>query len=116
MQLELHGMFEHNRTFDYSDYEYEDDCITKRSFMAIFIPILYSVALVLGFMGNVLVLVVMWKKWCNWSVTDAFILHLSIADLLLLITMPLWAADAVIGWHFSTGLCKLAGSLFKVNT
>lgn len=115
MQLELHGMFEHNDTFDYSDYEYKDDCITKRSSVAIFIPILYIVALILGLMGNVLVLVVLWKKRRNWRPMDAFVLHLSIADLLLVFTMPLWAADALKGWRSGTGVCKLAGSIFKVN-
>ncbi|MCJ8728883.1 hypothetical protein PDJAM_G00009060 [Pangasius djambal] len=115
MQLDLHGLFEYNTTFDYTDYEYKEDCTRTTSFVAIFVSILYSVALVLGLMGNILVLVVLWQKRRSWGVTDAFVLHLSMADMLLLLTMPLWAADAVKGWSFGTGLCKLAGALFKIN-
>lgn len=116
MQLDLHGLFEYNSTFDYSNYEYEEECTMKRSFVATFVSVLYSVALVLGLMGNVLVMVVLWQKSReNWSVTDAFVLHLSVADVLLLLTMPLWAVDAVKGWIFSTGLCKVTGALFKVR-
>lgn len=116
MQLDLQGLFEHNSTFDYGDYKYEEDSITTPSFVAIFIPILYSVAFVLGLIGNALVLVVLWKKRHNWIVTNTFVFHLSIADmLLLLLTMPLWAMDAVKGWSFGTGFCKLTGAMFKVG-
>lgn len=115
MQLDLHGLFEHNSSFDYSDYEYKDDCNIRRSILAIFVPILYSVALILGLIGNVLVLVVLWQKRHNWSITDPFVLHLSVADVLLLLTMPLLAVDAVKGWSFGSGLCKLTGVLFKVG-
>ncbi|XP_062847930.1 C-X-C chemokine receptor type 3.1 [Trichomycterus rosablanca] len=84
-------------------------------FEKIFIPILYSLALVFGLLGNGLVLVVLIQKRRTWSVTDVFILNLSVADLLLLITLPLWAVDAAVGWNFSDGLCKLAGATFRVN-
>ncbi|KAM9488119.1 C-X-C chemokine receptor type 3-like isoform 1-T1 [Clarias gariepinus] len=113
--LDLHGLFEHNTTFDYSDYEYKEDCIKLRSFVSIFVIILYSVALVLGLTGHVLVLVVLWQKRRSWSVTDAFVLHLSIVDILLLLTIPLWAVDANKGWSFGTGWCKVTGALFKIN-
>ncbi|XP_026795754.3 C-X-C chemokine receptor type 3 [Pangasianodon hypophthalmus] len=115
VRLDLHGLFENNSTFDYSDYEYKSDCTRTTSFVAIFVSILYSVALVLGLVGNILVLVVLWQKRRSWSVTDAFVLHLSMADMLLLLTVPVWAADAVQGWSFGTGFCKLAGALFKIN-
>lgn len=115
MQLELHGIFEFNDTFDYSDYKYEDDCDTGSSFLAIFLPILYSVAMVLGLTGNILVLLVLWQKRRNWSMTDAFVLHLSIADILLLLTLPVWAVDAGKWWSFGSVLCKLSGVLFKVG-
>ncbi|TSR75255.1 C-X-C chemokine receptor type 3 [Bagarius yarrelli] len=75
----------------------------------------FCCSFVLGVMGNGLVLVVLCQKRQTWSVTDVFVLHLSVADILLLSTMPLWAVNAVNGWNFSTGFCKLAGALFKVN-
>uniref|UniRef100_A0A673L464 C-X-C chemokine receptor type 3 n=1 Tax=Sinocyclocheilus rhinocerous TaxID=307959 RepID=A0A673L464_9TELE len=84
-------------------------------FDSIFIPVLYSLALVVGLVGNGLVLVVLWKKRMSLNVTDVFILHLCLADILLLLTLPFWAVEAVKGWIFDTVLCKLTGALFKIN-
>ncbi|XP_051575002.1 C-X-C chemokine receptor type 3.3 [Myxocyprinus asiaticus] len=118
MELELHGLFEHNKTFDYGDYEYkEEGCpsSTVTDSMAVLIPLLYSVGLVWGLLGNGMVLVILWQKRRNLSVMDIFIFHLGIADCLLLLTLPLWAVDAVKGWIIGTGFCKLTGAVFKIN-
>ncbi len=84
-------------------------------FDSIFIPVLYSVALVVGLVGNGLVLVVLWKKRLNMNASDIFILHLSLANILLLLTLPFWAVEAANEWIFGTVLCKLTGALFKVG-
>ncbi|KAF4088377.1 hypothetical protein AMELA_G00082320 [Ameiurus melas] len=112
-----------NITYNYDDYNDTDtnccgvvcDQETSMHFEAIFIPILYSVAFVLGLMGNGLVLVVLCQKRRTWNVTDVFVLHLSVADMLLLLTLPLWAADAATGEIFNTGFCKFSGVVFRVN-
>ncbi|MFT7800601.1 C-X-C chemokine receptor type 3-like [Arapaima gigas] len=93
------------------------DCITKKieEFEAVFIPLLYSFTLVVGLLGNGLVLAVLCQMRRGWSITDTFILHLSVADTLLLLTLPFWAAEAAQGWSFGTPLCKLMGAIFKVN-
>lgn len=109
---------------DYDNYSvYDGDCCgglvcdqdSSMHFDSIFIPVLYSLVLVVGLVGNGLVLVVMWKKRQSLNVTDIFILHLSLADTLLLVTLPFWAVEAVKGWIFGTALCKLNGALFKVG-
>ncbi|KAL2084231.1 hypothetical protein ACEWY4_019749 [Coilia grayii] len=84
-------------------------------FEAVFIPVLYTVAVVVGFLGNGLVLAVLWQKRRTWSVTDTFILHLAVSDVLLLLTLPFWAVQAAKSWTFGTGLCKMAGSIFQIN-
>ncbi|ROI36439.1 C-X-C chemokine receptor type 3 [Anabarilius grahami] len=103
---------------------YEDGCCgeglvcdqeSSMHFDSIFIPILYSLALVVGLVGNGLVLVVMWKKRVSLNVTDIFILHLCLANTLLLLTLPFLAVAAVKGWIFGTALCKMNGALFKIN-
>lgn len=106
--------------YNYSyDYNYSDGDVcgqeSSMHFDSIFIPVLYSLAMVVGLVGNGLVLIVLWKKRLSLNVTDIFILHLSLADVLLLLTLPLWAVEAVKGWDFGTGLCKLTGALFKVG-
>lgn len=106
-----------------SDYNYNESfgegavCTQDSSmyFDSIFKPILYSLALVVGLLGNGLVLIVLWKKRAGLNVTDIFILHLCLADILLLLTLPFWAVEAVKGWIFGTPLCKLTGALFKVR-
>ncbi|KAL0172367.1 hypothetical protein M9458_032678, partial [Cirrhinus mrigala] len=82
-------------------------------FDSIFIPVLYSLALIMGLVGNGLVMVVLWKKRPSMNATDIFILHLSLADILLLLTLPFWAVEAANEWIFGTALCKLIGALFK---
>ncbi|KAM9797850.1 C-X-C chemokine receptor type 3.1 [Neosynchiropus ocellatus] len=86
-------------------------------FEAVFIPILYSLAFFVGILGNGLLLGVLSKSRRKWSVADTFIFHLAVADILLLMTMPLWAATAAQtgGWSFGTPLCKCAEALFTIN-
>ncbi|XP_067305037.1 C-X-C chemokine receptor type 3.3 isoform X1 [Pseudorasbora parva] len=116
--VDLHGLFKNNDSYDYGDYEYKEvvcPSSTVSGGLAIFIPLLYSVGFVWGLLGNGLVLTILWRKRLNLSVMDIFILHLSVTDSLLLLTLPLWAVDAVKGWIMGPLLCKLAGALFKIN-
>ncbi|XP_036394143.1 C-X-C chemokine receptor type 3-like [Megalops cyprinoides] len=111
--------------YNESDYNYtgSDTCClgvvctmeNSMRFEAVFIPILYSLALVLGLLGNGLVLGVLCQLRRSWSVTDTFILHLTVADTLLLLTLPFWAVEAAQGWSFGKPLCKLMGAIFKIN-
>ncbi|XP_036394123.1 C-X-C chemokine receptor type 3-like isoform X2 [Megalops cyprinoides] len=118
MEVDLDGLFVHNTTFDYENYETpEDECTASNhlQFEAVLIPILYSLALVLGLLGNGLVLGVLCRLQRSWSVTDTFILHLTVADTLLLLTLPFWAVGAAQGWSFGGPSCKLIGAIFKIN-
>ncbi|KAJ8388834.1 hypothetical protein AAFF_G00125900 [Aldrovandia affinis] len=113
---------------DYNYSHYLDDnsgttsnhgvvCTQRKSmeFEAVFIPVLYLLALVVGLLGNGLVLSVLFQLRRTWSVTDTFILHLAVADTLLLLTLPFWAVEAAQGWIFGTGLCKVMGAIFRIN-
>ncbi|KAF7659239.1 hypothetical protein LDENG_00000750 [Lucifuga dentata] len=86
-------------------------------FEAVFIPVLYSLALVMGLLGNALLLGVLAQSRKTWSVTDTFILHLGVADILLLVTLPFWAIQAAQddGWSFGTPVCKITGAIFTIN-
>ncbi|XP_014840880.1 PREDICTED: C-X-C chemokine receptor type 3-like isoform X1 [Poecilia mexicana] len=110
-----------------TDYNYSNDidieggdvCDLKNGtyFESLFIPTLYSVAFVVGVLGNGLLLGVLFQSRKRWSVTDTFILHLAISDVLLLLTLPLWAAQAAseAGWELGTALCKITGTVFTIN-
>lgn len=91
--------------------------VENRRFESVFIPVLYSLALLVGLLGNGLLLGVLGLRSHNWSVTDTFILHLGVADTLLLVTLPFWATQATpAGWVFGTPFCKVAGALFTVGS
>ncbi|XP_020512365.1 C-X-C chemokine receptor type 3 [Labrus bergylta] len=112
--------------YDNNSYGDEDGCCDGgdvcdlnegRQFEAVFIPVLYSVAFVVGVLGNGVLLGVLARSRKVWSVTDNFILHLGVADVLLLLTLPFWAAQAYQeqGWTFGTPLCKITGAVFTIN-
>ncbi|XP_044064740.1 C-X-C chemokine receptor type 3-like isoform X2 [Siniperca chuatsi] len=116
MDVELDGLFRHNDSYYYDEnYEYKEDFESKAS-KAVLIPVLYSVELVIGLLGNGLLLAVLAQKRRSWSISDTFILHLSVADILLLVTLPFWAAQTALHcescWDF---LCKISGTVFNIN-
>lgn len=49
------------------------------------------------------------------TMTDVYLLNLAVADLLFLVTLPFWAAEASSGWSFGSILCKVNASVYKVN-
>ncbi|MEQ2184167.1 hypothetical protein GOODEAATRI_005194 [Goodea atripinnis] len=112
------GLNYDNYSFDeYYGYEEGDICDPEEGVKLgeVFIPILYSVTFIVGILGNGLLLGVLIKRRKIWSVTDTFILHLAVADILLLVTLPFWVAESASGWLFGTLLCKITGSVFTIN-
>lgn len=86
-----------------------------RAFAGVFLPVIYGVALVLGLAGNALVVVVYTSRVRVRTLTDVCILNLAISDLLLLLTLPFWAADAVHGWMLGSAACKITSFLYSTN-
>ncbi|XP_014840876.1 C-X-C chemokine receptor type 3-2 [Poecilia latipinna] len=85
-------------------------------------PIVYCLVFVLAVVGNVLVLCVIRRYRnsqsggaCAFSLTDTFLLHLAISDLLLAFTLPLFAVQWANQWVFGTAVCKISGALFSLN-
>ncbi|XP_074477751.1 atypical chemokine receptor 4b [Sebastes fasciatus] len=103
---------------DSYEYNYEHSVCDKeevRSFGRVFLPIIYALALVVGLAGNALVVVVYMSKLRLRTLTDVCILNLAISDLLLLFTLPFWAADAVHGWMLGPAACKITSFLYSAN-
>uniref|UniRef100_A0A8C6LHL0 Chemokine (C-C motif) receptor 9a n=1 Tax=Nothobranchius furzeri TaxID=105023 RepID=A0A8C6LHL0_NOTFU len=105
------------------DYDYLDnltDLMCDRESVRVFRsryepPLFWMIALV-GGVGN---LAVVWiylniRKRLK-TMTDVYLLNLAVADLLFLVTLPLWAAEASYSWNFGTVLCKLNSALYKIN-
>ncbi|XP_019730001.1 C-C chemokine receptor type 10 [Hippocampus comes] len=78
---------------------------------------LFTVIFLSGVAGNVLVMATFAAyRHRRRSATDAFLFQLALADLLLLLTLPLQAADTNVGWIFSAPACKAARAVYAVNT
>lgn len=104
--------------YDYSD-DYGDllcDRESVRVFRSHYEPPLFWMIALVGGAGN---LAVVWI-YLNFrrrlkTMTDVYLLNLAVADLLFLVTLPLWAAEASHSWIFGTSLCKINSALYKVN-
>ncbi|XP_041797972.1 C-X-C chemokine receptor type 3-2 [Chelmon rostratus] len=92
------------------------------SFAQKYSPVVYSLVFLLAVLGNVLVLCVIRRYRnsqsrgaCAFSLTDTFLLHLAISDLLLAFTLPLFAVQWAHQWVFGLPVCKISGALFSLN-
>ncbi|KAM8850659.1 atypical chemokine receptor 4 [Spinachia spinachia] len=99
----------------YDDYPTLCEKGDVRSFAAAFLPVAYAACLVVGLAGNGLVVAVYACRKRLRTMTDAFLAHLAVADLLLLFTLPFWAADAARGWELGDLACKVASACYSVN-
>ncbi|KAK3546134.1 hypothetical protein QTP70_024494 [Hemibagrus guttatus] len=100
------------------DLEFDSPCDKSgvRRFRMFYEPPFYMLIVILGFIGNGLVLWIYTQiKNRLKTMTDVYLLNLAVADLLFLCTLPLWAADAMKGWSFGTALCKGISALYKIN-
>ncbi|XP_059198978.1 C-X-C chemokine receptor type 4b [Centropristis striata] len=84
-------------------------------FNKIFLPTVYGIIFVLGIIGNGLVVVVMGYQKKVKTMTDKYRLHLSVADLLFVLTLPFWAVDAASSWYFGSFLCVSVHVIYTVN-
>lgn len=78
----------------------------------------FCLIFLLGVVGNSLVIATFTTYGCLHlhSMTDVFLFHLALADLLLLLTLPLQAIDTHLGWIFPMPLCKVMRACYAINT
>uniref|UniRef100_A0A3B1JLT9 C-C chemokine receptor type 5-like n=1 Tax=Astyanax mexicanus TaxID=7994 RepID=A0A3B1JLT9_ASTMX len=104
-----------NTTDEYAEYYgySESDIATPcnngnvRAFGQVFLPTLYSIVFILGFIGNALVVCVLFKFHKTSNMTDMCLLNLALSDLLFLISLPFWAHYAALNdWTFGNFMCR----------
>lgn len=116
-EVEGDGLFKDNDTYEYdNNYEYKDESEFTNS-TASLLPLLYSVVLAVGLPGNGLLLTTLFRKRHSWNISDTFVLHLCIADVLLLLTLLLWIGQPVRwhAWEFGLMSCKINKVFFYVS-
>ncbi|XP_076819787.1 neuropeptides B/W receptor type 1-like isoform X2 [Clavelina lepadiformis] len=82
------------------------------SFKTIVMPSIYSVVCVTGLVGNSLVMYILCKKVQPRSITDIYLINLTLADFLFLAMLPFWIIDLALSgrWIFGSILCKLTSA------
>ncbi|XP_030015413.1 atypical chemokine receptor 4 [Sphaeramia orbicularis] len=114
---EDHYYYHENHTFNFSYDDYPALCEKAdiRSFAAVFLPVVYTLCLVVGLAGNALVVAVYTYHKRLKTMADVFLTHLAVADLLLLFTLPFWAVDSARGWELGGVMCKVVSTCYTVN-
>lgn len=110
------GVLNQTEDYNYETYDYveeEEEEYTRRSGQIIWWCVFYSVVLVVGLVGNVLLLVILAQKRRWWKVLDSFILQLGVVDILLLLTLPVWAAQPCE--NCSSALLAICRAVFNVS-
>ncbi|XP_020496750.1 C-X-C chemokine receptor type 4b [Labrus bergylta] len=99
------------------DLDFQEPCgsALSNTFNKIFLPTVYGIIFILGIIGNGLVVVVIGFQRRARTMTDKYRLHLSVADLMFVLTLPFWAVDAASNWYFRGFLCVFVHSIYTVN-
>lgn len=106
---------------DYSDYTYETGnqgyCANEDlwTFLAVFQTVLYSFIFLLGVAGNGLMITVLLRRHRLLRINEIYLLHLALADLMLLFTFPFAVVENLSGWVFGEFLCKLVNTVRHLN-
>ncbi|KAG7479317.1 C-X-C chemokine receptor type 5 [Solea senegalensis] len=105
-----------------TDYDYMNSsgsmmfaCMDEQNVAVGFQPVLYSLIFLLGVVGNGLMITVLLRCRRLLRITEIYLLHLAVADLLLLMTFPFYVVEYVTGWLFGEMLCKLMGLVKCLN-
>ncbi|XP_026781890.1 C-C chemokine receptor type 5-like [Pangasianodon hypophthalmus] len=86
------------------------------AFSRVFLPSLYSIVFIVGFIGNGLVLCVLVKYHKNLNISDLCLFNLALSDLLFLISLPFWAHYAAnTEWTFGGFMCHAVTALYMLG-
>ncbi|NWI13204.1 CCR2 protein, partial [Crypturellus soui] len=99
---------------------YEDNAMPcpnteEKNFAAKFLPPLYSLVVIFGLLGNMLVVLILVKYKRLKSMTDIYLLNLAISDLLFIFSLPFWAYYAAREWIFGDALCRVLSGAYLLG-
>uniref|UniRef100_A0A8C4Q0A4 Chemokine (C-X-C motif) receptor 3, tandem duplicate 2 n=1 Tax=Eptatretus burgeri TaxID=7764 RepID=A0A8C4Q0A4_EPTBU len=110
-----------NQVYNYSVIDFAKPCNVglPESYSQIFVPIVYFLVVLIGAIGNGMVLLVLTKRGRRQRkvmAADYYVLHLSLVDLLLVLSLPFWAVYSIYEeWLFGRLMCKAAGYFYAVH-
>lgn len=87
-----------------------------RNFTKAFLPVAYSVICIIGIFGNIFVVMTFALYERTKSMTDVYLFNMAIADILFVLTLPLWAVNyAADEWIFGDFICKMSRGIYAIN-
>ncbi|XP_067305912.1 C-C chemokine receptor type 5 [Pseudorasbora parva] len=86
-----------------------------KAFSQVFLPTLYSLVFIGGFIGNGLVFWVLIRYRQKSNMTDVCLFNLALSDLLFLVSLPFWAHGAIDQWTFGKFMCHTITGLFMIG-
>ncbi len=97
--------------------EADDEGKSFEKIVAIVVPVIFGLIALTGFLGNLLVIVVVWCNKQMRNTTNLLIINLAIADLFfIIICVPFTATIfAVPVWPFGTAWCKIYQFMINVT-
>ncbi|XP_060776762.1 C-C chemokine receptor type 5-like [Neoarius graeffei] len=107
-----------SRTKNYSDVNLFSVCSSPKvkAFSQVFLPTLYSIVFIVGFIGNGLVVCGLVKYHKRLNLTDLCLFNLALSDILFLISLPFWAHYAAIAsWTFRGFMCHVVTALYMLG-
>ncbi|XP_014350387.1 C-X-C chemokine receptor type 5 [Latimeria chalumnae] len=84
-------------------------------FRMVFMTFIYLTFFLLGVIGNGLAIATLIQYKQSRTITENYLLHLAMANLLLVLTFPFSAVDTIVGWVFGGFLCKTIHAIYKIN-
>lgn len=88
---------------------------TLNEFGQRFIPVFYYVNFLLSYLGNGLVLFIIYKYEKLNTVTNIFLLNLVLSNILFASSLPFWATYHMSEWTFGLALCKMVSSAYFIG-
>ncbi|XP_036123149.1 C-C chemokine receptor type 2 [Molossus molossus] len=102
-------------SFDYGDSSAPCKKEDVKQIAAQLLPPLYSLVFIFGFVGNLLVVLILINCKKLKSMTDIYLLNLAVSDLLFLLTFPVWIHSAADSWVFGNAMCKAFTGIYHVG-
>ncbi|XP_018591032.1 C-X-C chemokine receptor type 1 [Scleropages formosus] len=103
-------------------YDYENTAVSVVCNLTAIAPgtniavsLLYIAIFLLAIPGNLIVVLVIVFTEQVLSLSDLYLFHLSVADGLLALTLPLWVTEISQGWVFGNTICKIANLIMEVS-
>ncbi|XP_045920942.1 C-C chemokine receptor type 5-like [Micropterus dolomieu] len=85
-------------------------------FGRVFLPTLYSLVFILGFVSNSLVVCVLVKHRNQTNFTDICLFNLALSDLLFVLTLPFYSHYSVVSeWTFGDFMCRFIAGFHNIG-